>query len=256
MADWLLDLEAVIDSAGCDHVVLMGSQHAAHIGVRYALAHQERVEALILNTVCVDMARSPNRSLWGEVARENWEMFLHSIVPRGLSRLEIESHVADLRRTMTQDDLKVCVSAIGRSNIAGDLPRLQVPTLVLHPSRYLPIPVEASAEATRLIPGARFRSIGGDYFLGDGEEGISAIKDFLASLPAREEALKSPAPDGLSAREVEVLRLVAAGRSNQQIADALVISASTVAKHVTSILGKIGAANRTEAAVYAKEHGL
>jgi DNA-binding NarL/FixJ family response regulator len=63
-------------------------------------------------------------------------------------------------------------------------------------------------------------------------------------------------PDGLSAREVDVLRLIAAGNSNQQIADALFISPSTVAHHVTSILTKTDSANRAEAATYASRNGL
>jgi DNA-binding CsgD family transcriptional regulator len=63
-------------------------------------------------------------------------------------------------------------------------------------------------------------------------------------------------PDGLSAREVEVLRLLAAGKSNQEIAAALVISLRTAAFHVANILGKTGAANRTEAAAYAYQHHL
>ena len=63
-------------------------------------------------------------------------------------------------------------------------------------------------------------------------------------------------PDGLSEREVEVLRLISAGRSNQQIAEALVISLNTVTHHVSSIFNKSGAANRTEAAAYAHRSGL
>jgi DNA-binding CsgD family transcriptional regulator len=69
----------------------------------------------------------------------------------------------------------------------------------------------------------------------------------------------SPAPtypNGLSEREVEVLRLVAAGRSNPEIAEALVISRNTVERHVNHILTKIGAANRVEAATYAHRRGL
>jgi DNA-binding CsgD family transcriptional regulator len=60
----------------------------------------------------------------------------------------------------------------------------------------------------------------------------------------------------LSQREVEVLRLLAAGRSNREIADALCISLNTVATHVRNILAKTDAANRTEAAAYALRHGL
>jgi DNA-binding NarL/FixJ family response regulator len=63
-------------------------------------------------------------------------------------------------------------------------------------------------------------------------------------------------PDGLSSRELEVLRLMAAGKSNQQIADALVISLSTVLHHVTNILTKTGCSNRTEAAGYARDRGI
>jgi len=60
----------------------------------------------------------------------------------------------------------------------------------------------------------------------------------------------------LSRREMEVLRLLAAGRSNQQIADELVVSLNTVKRHVTHILEKLGVANRTEATARARELGL
>jgi DNA-binding CsgD family transcriptional regulator len=63
-------------------------------------------------------------------------------------------------------------------------------------------------------------------------------------------------PGGLSEREVEVVRLVAAGKTNQQIADELVISLNTVVRHISNIFSKIGAANRVEAAAYASRHGL
>jgi DNA-binding NarL/FixJ family response regulator len=62
--------------------------------------------------------------------------------------------------------------------------------------------------------------------------------------------------DDLSQREVEVLRLLAAGKSNRDIAEALYISLNTVATHVRNILTKTGTANRTEAAAYALRHGL
>jgi LuxR family maltose regulon positive regulatory protein len=60
----------------------------------------------------------------------------------------------------------------------------------------------------------------------------------------------------LSDRESEVLALLAAGRSNQQIAEELVVALNTVKKHVTHILDKLGAANRTEAVTRARELGL
>jgi DNA-binding CsgD family transcriptional regulator/tetratricopeptide (TPR) repeat protein len=61
---------------------------------------------------------------------------------------------------------------------------------------------------------------------------------------------------GLTEREAEVIRYVAAGRSNQQIADALFITRKTASVHVSNILGKLGVANRVEAAAVAQRLGL
>ncbi|MBE0608979.1 MAG: helix-turn-helix transcriptional regulator [Dehalococcoidia bacterium] len=63
-------------------------------------------------------------------------------------------------------------------------------------------------------------------------------------------------PDGLSEREVEVLRLIAAGRSNAEIAEGLFISPHTVGRHVSNIFGKLGIANRADAAAWAVRNGL
>jgi LuxR family maltose regulon positive regulatory protein len=68
-------------------------------------------------------------------------------------------------------------------------------------------------------------------------------------------AVAGPA-EPLSARELEVLGLLAAGKSNQQIADELVVVLDTVKKHVGHILGKLGAANRTQAVARARALGL
>jgi DNA-binding CsgD family transcriptional regulator len=63
-------------------------------------------------------------------------------------------------------------------------------------------------------------------------------------------------PCGLSQREVEVLHLLVAGKSNREIADTLCISTNTVANHVRNILTKTNTANRTEAATFAIHEGL
>jgi DNA-binding NarL/FixJ family response regulator len=65
-----------------------------------------------------------------------------------------------------------------------------------------------------------------------------------------------PGPGPLTAREVEVLGLVAEGRSNQQIASELFMSPKTVSVHVSRILTKLGAANRTEASSVGRRLGL
>jgi len=70
-------------------------------------------------------------------------------------------------------------------------------------------------------------------------------------------ARSAPAsPDDLTERELEVLRLIAAGLNNRQIADKLFISEKTVKTHVSNILGKLHVEDRTQAAVYALRHGL
>jgi NarL family two-component system response regulator LiaR len=65
-----------------------------------------------------------------------------------------------------------------------------------------------------------------------------------------------PTEDPLTEREVEVLKLVAKGRSNQEIAEELIVSERTVGAHVSNILSKLHLANRTQAALYALRKGL
>lgn len=66
----------------------------------------------------------------------------------------------------------------------------------------------------------------------------------------------SSSPVDLTGRELEVLRLIAQGKSNQAIADALVISEKTVKTHVSSLLSKLQLEDRTQLAIYALKHGL
>lgn len=81
----------------------------------------------------------------------------------------------------------------------------------------------------------------------------------LGAEPARRQVdrlLGSGLPDGLTAREVEVLRLVADGQSNPQIAAILFLSEKTVARHLSNIFTKAGVTSRTAAAAYARRHDL
>jgi LuxR family transcriptional regulator, maltose regulon positive regulatory protein len=78
-----------------------------------------------------------------------------------------------------------------------------------------------------------------------------------AAPPSRRAAAALPdMAEPLTDREMQVLRLLAAGRSNQRIAHELVVAIDTVKKHVTHVLGKLGAANRTEAVARARQLGL
>ena len=101
--------------------------------------------------------------------------------------------------------------------------------------------------------------------LGDEESALSELsvaQRTFAELGARpsqrqaERLLDRGLPDGLTARELEVLRLVARGQSNPQIAEALFLSQKTVQRHLSNIFGKIGVTSRTAAGAYAYEHDL
>ena len=74
-----------------------------------------------------------------------------------------------------------------------------------------------------------------------------------AGLPRRARRTR---PGGLTRRQVDVLRLLAAGRSNREIAAELVISPRTAEHHVQDVYARIGVATRAGAALYAMEHGL
>jgi len=78
----------------------------------------------------------------------------------------------------------------------------------------------------------------------------------LERVEAEAAAATSADAHGLTGRELEVLRLVAAGRSNRAIAEELVISEHTVARHLQNIFAKLGVSSRTAASAFAFEHDL
>jgi len=111
----------------------------------------------------------------------------------------------------------------------------------LHTGRcLLALADESSAERELSAARAAFRQLG-----------AVPMADLASSLLA-----PASLPAGLTAREVEVLRLVASGRSNPQIAAELVLSEKTVARHLSNIFGKLDVGSRTAAAAYAFERGL
>jgi len=133
-----------------------------------------------------------------------------------------------------------------------------VPLLVMHAVGFPTLRQEESMKVAAAVPDARFVPIGGSDVYGDASDGLATIDAFLNSLTNNDvtEGQEGGTSAGLSPREVEVLRLLAAGKSNAQIADELVISQNTVIRHVSNIFAKIGAANRAEAAAYATRNRL
>jgi LuxR family transcriptional regulator, maltose regulon positive regulatory protein len=78
---------------------------------------------------------------------------------------------------------------------------------------------------------------------------LRAFGDAASPAPA---AAAMPLVEPLSEREREVLRLLASGRTNQEIADELSVAVTTAKKHISNIIGKLGARNRTEAVAQAR----
>jgi len=114
---------------------------------------------------------------------------------------------------------------------------------------------------TRELIGLACRALGDDEAASLELDAARATFEGLRATPdvARMAALTAPAgasPHGLTARELEVLRLVAAGRSNREIAAQLVISEHTVARHLQNIFAKLDVTSRTAAASFAFEHQL
>ncbi len=87
---------------------------------------------------------------------------------------------------------------------------------------------------------------------------VAVVVHHATPTPAADSAPASPPdlPDELTPREVEVLKLIAAGLSNSEIADKLVLSSATVKTHINRIFYKTGARDRAQAVRYAYRHGL
>jgi DNA-binding CsgD family transcriptional regulator len=118
------------------------------------------------------------------------------------------------------------------------------------------------AARTRVLMGLGFRELGDP----DGAEmeldaarwafqNLGAAHD-LARVEALSATAAPKASGGLTAREVEVLRMVATGRTNRAIATQLFLSEKTVARHVSNIFTKLGVSSRSAATAYAYENGL
>ena len=256
---YVRDLEAIVDQLGVPSCVLMSPGEFGHVAIRYAVAHPERVEAMVLLSTPLSMDALPQTLLIG-VAYQNWEIFLQTIVMRpGLTAEQREAFIERFRLSTTQTNWCQSAEAFAASDITAILPGLKMPVLVLHPRDFLTIGATEAARLAANIANARVKLIDGANVFGDAAQGLQAIDLFFEELSA-EASLNARAAlsagTGLSAREIEVLRLIAAGKSNPQIAAELFISLSTVQHHVSNILAKTGAANRTEAAAYARDRGL
>jgi DNA-binding CsgD family transcriptional regulator len=146
-----------------------------------------------------------------------------------------------------------CV-ALAQSDPAAALPQLRLAW-----RRWLDLGDRYHAAWSRTRIGQAFRAMGDEDSARAELVVAGRTFDELGAVPARgevERELGGGRPDGLTPRELEVLRLVAAGRTNPQIAAELFLSEKTVARHLSNIFGKTNVTSRTAAAAYAFQHQL
>jgi DNA-binding CsgD family transcriptional regulator/pimeloyl-ACP methyl ester carboxylesterase len=263
MQDRARDLQAVVDRIGLDQFCLISPNHLCHAAVPYVSQQPERVRGLVLWNPGWNQSERGLLLPEEELARRSWELLIQTQAEHfGVGDVELEAK--RFRESVTQGDFFAETNAVLQSNIKPYLQALAVPTLILGTRNSLlsPAAEDQWMQLTGLIPGARLvlfddaRMLGGLDTDGGEPSAASAIIDFFEGLPLPDAGDAAPGNAGLSARELEVLRLVAAGKGNQEIADNLVISLNTVRRHVSNVFDKIGASNRTEAAVYARDHSL
>jgi DNA-binding CsgD family transcriptional regulator len=246
-AHYQRDIEAVLQRLEPGPFLLLAASGGVDIAVDYALAHPENVTALILGTSGTSKVNTP---VFEMLPAADWEVFLHSIVPRTRSREEASKIVELAKQASDQRNYFLRRRVLyAPGEIEEALARLQTPPLVMHARDYALTPVEEGMKIAQ-HSGGRLVLIDGADPWGDAAQGIRAIEAFLAEIPSRH-ASRSQLSDGLSRREIEVLRLLAAGKSNAQIADELVISIRTVERHINHIYTKLGVRNRAQATAYA-----
>jgi LuxR family maltose regulon positive regulatory protein len=135
-----------------------------------------------------------------------------------------------------------------RGDPVGAMTALERALRLAEPEGYVRLFADLGLPMARLLQEARSRSVMPEYV----GSLLAAFGGKVTSARSTTEAL----PEPLSARELEVLALVAAGLTNQEIGERLIISSETVKKHVANICTKLGVGNRTEAAARARELDL
>jgi pimeloyl-ACP methyl ester carboxylesterase/DNA-binding CsgD family transcriptional regulator len=274
IVDWSLegrvrDLEAVLTRVRAERVVLMGVDQGAPAAIAYAAWHPRRISHLVL--ICPfasGAARYALPALQVAMAAAGdsapaWGLFTNVIggVVTQFANPALGRQIADsIRDAMTSDGLNAYSAASKAIDVRGLLPKIGVPTLVVHNPVFPFGSFELCREVAAGINDARLVVVNDPSMLsGSLAETVPLIDGFLRDrVEPSTDPTRTAADQGaaLTPREREVLRLIATGRSNKAIASALDMSERTVARHITNIYAKIGAHTKAAATVYAIRHGL
>jgi DNA-binding CsgD family transcriptional regulator len=193
---------------------------------------------------------------WGLGSRVLADVFLPGATGR-----ERQAYAAFQRRSATREVAATDLRAVYELDASAWVSSISRPTLVLHRRDDRAIPFALGRDLADRIPGATFVELAGDSHFawrGDMASVVTAVERFLggrsvSSLPAPRSA---PSGAELTAREVEVLKLVAGGLTDGEIAAELVLSVHTVHRHIANIRTRLGVPTRSAAAAWAGEQGL
>jgi len=271
---WLRDLEAVADAYGREPFTLLGFTCAAGVAVEYAARHPERVSKLILfggfatsyhSTSNPDPAVRREGDLMVELAELGWgsssaafrQVFVSRFLPDA-TQTEWRAFDELQRDTATPDVAARFLRAMYNLNVKEAAARVRCPTLVMHPTGDELVRFEQGRRLASLIPGARFVPLQGRNHIPFPREPawdgfVRETRQFLGAAQHRAEATS---PVQLTARQTEVLRRIAFGESDKQIAAALHLSPRTVEMHAARALQALGCRTRAEGVRRATEQRL
>jgi DNA-binding CsgD family transcriptional regulator len=193
------------------------------------------------------------------------QVFSSLFIPGG--NLEQIQQFNELQRSSTSaENAARIVTVIDSLDVTEAARRLRVPTLAMHCEGDARIPFSEGRHLAGEIPGARFVPLQGkNHIMLEGEPAWDRFMNELVRFTEAEPATQPAAPAGgpnrrrltsLTAREKDVLALVATGMGNAAIAESLHLSPKTVRNYLTRILDKLEVASRGEAIVAAREAGL
>jgi pimeloyl-ACP methyl ester carboxylesterase len=251
-------IEAIADALGLPDLALLGISWGACPAVAFAARHPERVRALAVVGGYARgeaIAPAPLRAAMLDTVRAHWGAGSRMLADVWLPGADsgMRDRFARLQRAAATPEVAAAMlAAVYRTDVRAPARQVRAPALVLHRRDDRAMPFAQGRELAACLPDARLVALDGDLhppWLGDSEAVVSAVREFLA--PRR-------APEGspLSAREAEVLHLVAEGLSDAEIAGRLVVSPHTVHRHVANIRTKLGQPSRAAAAAYAARRGL
>ena len=251
-------LEAVIDTVG-DAAIVIASSCSCLAASQLAIRRPTAVAKLVYFGGYAhrdDIPEVTKRSLI-EFVRTNWSLgaqMLAGLFDPHASGDEIAEYTRQQRSAASAAAAAIFLELDLDADVREVLPLVETPALVLHRRADRTVPFARGRELAALLPNARFVPLNGDSHLpwrDDQRELQRALAGFLhgETPPADDD---SP----LTSRETEVLRLVAIGMSNREIATTLVLSEHTVHRHVANILRKLAQPSRAGAATQAARAGI